>query len=69
MDYFRIRQTNLAEVISGREKRVGPFPVDRYFAETNTIDVFFHENAFYDKKVKSGIHSNQLVLCKRKIMA
>lgn len=40
MDYFRIRQTNLAEVISGREKRVGPFSVDRYFAETNTIFQF-----------------------------
>lgn len=34
------------------------------------MDVFFHGYAFYDKKkTKSGIYSNQLVICKRKIMA
>lgn len=39
------------ELNFGRKKRVGPFPVDGYFAETNTIfhfmDVFFTDMTVY----------------------
>lgn len=39
------------ELNLGRKKRVGPFPVDGYFAETNTIfhfmDVFFTDMTVY----------------------
>lgn len=62
------------ELNFGRKKRVGPFPVDGYCAERNTIfqfhGFFFHgHDCVMTKKmlkVKSGIKPNQAVTRKQR---